>query len=268
MTPVSALQEDQDQVMSDLSPELPADGVGRYVYAVLDTGAAIPEDLEGLDGAPLRTVVCGEVAAVVADIAVERGPGRRKDLLAHSAVVDALAAEVVVVPVQFGAVLADDESVVEDFLRPNQDRFLAYLEALDGRTQLTLQATYHESSGLAEVVAADPQIAELRRRTRDLPEDAGYADRVRLGELVSRAMELKREEDSAVLLDSVLPRVVDHVERPGSGVDHLLDVALLVDDERVGELEQHLESLAEAVHERIRLRLMGPMAPYDFVGGD
>ena len=45
-------------------------------------------------------------------------------------------------------------------------------------------------------------------------------------------------------------------------------MALLVDDERRGELEQHLESLAEAVHERIRLRLMGPMAPYDFVGGD
>ena len=254
--------------MSGRPPEPPADGVGCYVYAVLDTGAELPAGLDGLDGAPLRTVECGEGAAVVADIAVERGPGRRRDLVAHSTVVDALSAEVVVVPVQFGAVLADDESVVEDFLRPNQDRFLAYLEALDGRTQLTLQATYHESAGLAEVVAADPQIADLRRRTRDLPEDAGYADRVRLGELVAHAMERKREEDAAVLLDSVLPRVVDHVERPVGGVDQLVDVALLVDDERVSELEEHLESLAEAVHERIRLRLMGPMAPYDFVGGD
>jgi hypothetical protein len=267
VTPGSALQEHQEQDVPGQPPE-PADGVGRYVYAVVDAGATLPDGLAGLDGAPLRTVLCGEVAAVVADVAVDRGPGRRKDLLAHSAVVDALAAEVVIVPVQFGAILADDDSVAEDFLRPNHDRFLAYLEALDGRTQLTLQATYHESAALAEVVAADPQIADLRRRTRELPEDAGYADRVRLGELVSRAMEHKREEDAAVLLDSVLPRVVDHVERPGSGVDHLLDVALLVDDDRVAELEEHLESLAEAVHERIRLRLMGPMAPYDFVGGD
>lgn len=268
MTPTSTLQEDQTPVMSGQSPESPADGVGRYVYAVVDAGSTLPEGLDGLDGAPLRTVACGEVAAVVADVAVERGAGRRRDLLAHSAVVDGLAAELVVVPVQFGAILADDDSVVEDFLAPHHDRFLGYLEALDGRTQLTLQAAYHESAGLAEVVAADPQIADLRRRTRDLPEDAGYADRVRLGELVARAMELKREDDSAVLLDSVLPRVVDHVERPVGGVDQLLDVALLVDDDRVAELEEHLESLAEAVHERIRLRLMGPMAPYDFVGAD
>jgi hypothetical protein len=31
--------------------------------------------------------------------------------------------------------------------------------------------------------------------------------------------------------------------------------------------EEHREGLAEAVHERIRLRLVGPVAPYDFVGG-
>jgi len=32
-------------------------------------------------------------------------------------------------------------------------------------------------------------------------------------------------------------------------------------------LEDTLEGLAEAVHERIRLRLTGPVAPYDFVEG-
>ncbi len=267
MTPTAALREEQEQIVSGQSPETPGDDLGCYVYAVVDAVTTLPEGLDGLDGAPLRTLVCGEVAAVVSDIAVERGPGRRKDLLAHSSVVDALAAELVVVPVQFGSILPDDESVVTDFLGPDQDTFLGYLEALDGRTQLTLRATYQQDVALAEVVAANPEIADLRRRTRELSEEAGYADRVRLGELVSRAMDAKREDDSAILLDSVLPRVVDHVARPGNGVDQVVDVALLVDDDRVAELEEHLESLAEAVHERIRLRLMGPMAPYDFVGG-
>jgi hypothetical protein len=47
----------------------------------------------------------------------------------------------------------------------------------------------------------------------------------------------------------------------------VLDVALLVDDDRAGAFEAHLEELAEAVHDRIRLRLVGPVAAYDFVGG-
>ena len=37
----------------------------------------------------------------------------------------------------------------------------------------------------------------------------------------------------------------------------------LVKADRDGQLE----GLAEAVHERLRLRLVGPVAPYDFVGG-
>ena len=43
-------------------------------------------------------------------------------------------------------------------------------------------------------------------------------------------------------------------------------MALLVDVDRREELENRLEVLAEEVHDRIRLRLLGPTAPYDFAG--
>jgi hypothetical protein len=49
-------------------------------------------------------------------------------------------------------------------------------------------------------------------------------------------------------------------------VDHLLDLAVLVEDERIAEFEDGLEQLAEALHERVRLRLVGPVAPYEFAG--
>ena len=120
---------------------------------------------------------------------------------------------------------------------------------------------------LAEVVDSDPEIARLRQRTRDVPEDVAYPDRVRLGELVARAMEVKREDDGNVILDAVLPHVAAHNIRSGSGVDHLLDVAFLVDDERREAFEDVLEQLAEAMHERARLQLFGPLAPFDFVEG-
>jgi hypothetical protein len=120
---------------------------------------------------------------------------------------------------------------------------------------------------LAEVVAADPEIAALSERTRGLPEDSAYGERVRLGELVARALDEKRAFDTDVLLEAVLPSVAAHHVRPGGGVDHLLDVALLVDDDRRADFEEQLEGLAEDVHDRIRLRLVGPVAPYDFVDG-
>ena len=247
--------------------------VGSYVYGVVAdpdrTGDRLPDGLTGLQGASLRLVRHEGLAAVVSDAPLEGRPGRAAELRSHGEVLDALAKATGVVPAQFGAVLPDDDDVVAEVLAPRVAELTDLVEQLRGRVQLNLQASYHEDVVLAEVVASDPEVAALRERTRDLPEDAGYGERVRLGELVSRALEAKRADDTEVLLDAVVPHVDAWAERGSAGgVDSLLDVALLVPLSRVAEVEQHLEGLAEAVHERIRLRLVGPVAPYDFVGGE
>ncbi len=56
-------------------------------------------------------------------------------------------------------------------------------------------------------MAAEPEIAELSRRLREVPPDAADAvyDRIRLGELIAQAMERRREHDGQVLLDGDAP---------------------------------------------------------------
>ena len=252
--------------LTDGSATSPPHGGACYVYGVVDAGGRMQALPRGIDGEPLQVIRCGSVAAVIVHLAEDREIGRRADLLSHREVLDALAAFTVVVPVRFGSVMVDETSVVEDFLVPGEEHFAELLALLEGRSQFILSVGYHQDAALAEVVRDDPEIAELRRLTRDLPEEEGYAQRVRLGELVARAMEQKRAYDADVVLDAVLPYVDQHVLREGGGLEHVADVALLVDDSRRDELEQRLEGLAEAVHERMRLQLKGPMAPYDFVG--
>jgi hypothetical protein len=244
-------------------------GRGYFVYGVvLAEDGRIPDGLTGVEESPVRMVARGPVAAVVGEIDLDRTTGRRADLIAYSTVLDVLATSGPVAPVQFGSVLEDEQAIEEDLLAPNEQYFAELLAQLAGRTQFNLRASYHEPVVLAEVVAADPEIRRLHELTRDLPEEASYAERVRLGELVARALEDKRLLEVEALLDSILPFTAAYSLRNGGGVEHVLDVALLVDDDRRAEFEEHLEGLAEAVHERIRLRLVGPVAPYDFVGGD
>jgi len=243
---------------------LPAEG--RYVYAVLPAAGAPTDPLTGIDGAPVEFVELGELAAATSVISLDRPPGRRHDLLAHSRLLESLVESTTAVPVEFGAVLADRESVVEDLLAPREEYFVELIRRLEGTEQFNLRATYDEEQVLAEVVQANPHIAGLRRRTRELPEGALHPDLVRLGEEVSGALDHKRAEDTDGILALVAPQVLEIRERPGSGVDRVFDVALLVERTRREELEDMLEGLAEAVHERIRLSLTGPLPPYDFVG--
>lgn len=254
---------------ADLGAADATDLVGLYVYGIVEAvDGRVPPGLTGLDDTPVQVVEVDTVAAAVAAVAFDRPPGRRADLLAHSRVLDALAAEGPVVPVQFGSMLEDSADVVAELLEPMHDRWVALLTALRGRQQFNVRGTYNEAVVLEEVVAENREIADLRARTRELPEDVVHPDRVRLGELVAKALEVKRARDTEMVLDLVLPHAVSFSQRERGGVDHLLDCALLVDESRRAGFEDALESVAEAVHERIRLQLVGPVPPYDFVEGD
>ncbi len=254
--------------MTATHDDLTSATTGLYVYGVVVAEAGrVPEGLVGIDGAPVELVRLGDVAAAVSVAALERPPGRRAELVAHRDVVDALAASGAVVPVQFGAMLADPDDVVQSVLGPDEQRFASLLAELAGRRQYVVRGRYNEQAVLAEIVAGDPEVAHLRGVTRDAPEHAARAERVRLGELVAHALERKREHDTAIVLDAVLPHVASYAPHAVSGVDRALDVAFLVDEPAQAAFEDVLEALAESMHERVRLQLLGPMAPYDFVDG-
>lgn len=250
-----------DQLVRDLE-------TGYYVYGVVPARGGGRPALSGIDDAEVQYIEHDDVAAAVAVIALERPPGRRAELMAHSAVIEALSEHGPVVPVQFGSVMADEESVVVDLLTLDHDFYADLLERLRGLHQFRLQGTYVQDQVLSEVVQQRPDIADLRRRTRDLPEGTMHPALIRLGELVSEALEISRNEDTDMILQVVDPLVVAVRSRRSGGVDALLDVALLVEDARAAELEAALETLAEAVHERVHLSLSGPMAPFDFVEGE
>lgn len=254
---------------TDLEHDLDAlpEHLGIYVYGVVEsTSEVVHTDLVGLDDAPVLLVESGDVAAAVGVVSLDRPAGRKRELVAHSSVLDALAGLGPVVPAQFGTIVLSATDVRTELLESREEELRGMLADLTGRQQFTVRGRYNEHAVLAEVVAENAEIAELRERTRGLPEGTVHGDRVRLGELVAHALEDKRDHDSAVVMDAVLPHVVSYAPRDGAGVDHMMEVAFLVDEDRREAFEDALEAVAEAVHERVRLQLLGPMAPYDFVG--
>lgn len=240
-------------------------GTEVYVYGVVAADTVVPDGLTGIADASVELVEHDDVAAVVSGITPERPLGRRTDLVAHSRVLDALAVGRTVVPIRFGSVLSGGSDVVAGLLEPHGEQFRELLDELAGRTQFNLRGRYDETAVLTEVVSENPKIAELRRQARGLPEDATYYIRMRLGELVARALARKREADGQAILDALLPHSVTYRLRDGARIDHLVDVAFLVADDQQDAFDQAAESAAAVMRGRATLRLVGPLAPYDFV---
>jgi len=239
---------------------------GLFVYAVVPAGRALPDDVTGVDGSPLSVVDHGHIAAVVGVTSLDRPPGRRADLTAYSSVLEALLPGGPVAPLRFGCVVPDRDVLVREVLAPRESELARLLEELEGRVQYNLRVTFEEAAVLAEIVSADARIRDLRERTRDLPDDVAVGDRIRLGELVAHAWEHWARLDADRILDELLPMVAEHRLRREPGPQVVLDVALLVDGSRSQEVEDRLEHMAADSVDRLRFRLVGPVAAYDFVG--
>jgi hypothetical protein len=239
-----------------------------YVYGVVAADAVLPEGLRGLGpSGTVSLLTDGQIAAVVGDVPVDRPLGTRDDLIAHETVVDAVAGATTILPMRFPAVI-EEAGVVDELLGPNEEFFLRALTDLEGRVQYTVKGRYEQDVVLREVLEDDEDLRALQEHVRSLPEDASYYDRVKLGELVVAALEQRREADAAELYDRLEALAVAVVPHQPSQPEDVIDAALLIARTDIEAFGEAIEGLGEAWSGRIRFRLLGPLAPYDFVSSE
>jgi gas vesicle protein GvpL/GvpF len=236
-----------------------------YVYAIVPADTGMPDGLSGTEGHRLALIRHGELAAVVSEVSADRPLGTREDLLAHELVVESLAAETTVLPMRFGAVVRTADAVIDELMAPHHDWFSGVLADLTGRREFIVVGTYVRDEVLREVLMEEPEARRLWESVREMPEDAAYYDRIRLGELIVQALEGKREKDNAALAQAIAPYAVAVAPRRPAGDDTAADVAFLVSTAKLRRFEDAVEDVGRRWAGRIRLRMLGPLAPYDFV---
>jgi hypothetical protein len=236
-----------------------------YVYGLVLAGTDVPEDLEGVGGERVQVVDLGDVAVLVSELPGGEVVGLPAEVRAHAGVLDTVAATIPVLPMRFGTAVPDIDAIEEAVPAERLEGYAENLRDLADAVQFTVRAQYVEQAVLAELVEEEPEIRELRESTRDQPEDATYYARIRLGELVVKGFERKREADAAQLLETITSSALEVRTRETGQVDDVLEAAALVRRGQQDAFEKAVDALAARAADRIVFRLVGPQAPYDFV---
>lgn len=239
-----------------------------YVYGILPGDVEVEPGAAGVGDPPgeIRVVRHRDLAALVSDIDPDQPLGRPEDLVAHEELLDASAADMPVLPLRFGAVVTNDDAITEELLGPHYDEFTAALEQLEGHAEYVVKGRYAEDALLREVLSEDPQAAQLGDQIRGADPDATRELRMQLGELISNAVEVKRQQDTRTLGDAVDGIVAASVVREPTHELDAVHTALLVESSAAKDLEQAVQRLADEWDGRVEVRLIGPIAAYDFVG--
>jgi hypothetical protein len=236
-----------------------------WVYGVVPAGAAL-EELERREGLPdVWVVEAGDLGAIVGNAPDGDAKETRNQALAHARVLEAAVVDAPVVPFRFGIMVPGDQEVGSDLLDAYHDNLAPLLERVESRLQMTLKVYYREDALLREIVDSEPEIAQLREAMREGPEEATRDVRARLGELVSTAVEQRRERDSADILERLKPVSVAAVVEGLEKEFMVLNAPFLVERDRQEEFEDAVEEVAQERQERMSFRLLGPMPAYNFL---
>jgi hypothetical protein len=241
---------------------------GLYVYGVTRAGAGHAPEASGVGDSPVQTVERGSVAALVSEVPGETVPPRAKNLTAHTEVLRAAMDDGTVLPMRFGVLMPDADTVARDLLETREPWLTGMLDALEGRVEMTVSSMYHADVLLTEVVSSDPTIAALRERVQSRPAAATHFARIRLGELVAQAVDARRAADAEAILDALRPLADSFV--PGEPLHErmVVNAAFLVHRDRLTKFDAAVERVSAERADRMHFRLTGPLPPFSFVGAE
>lgn len=243
-----------------------ADQQGLYVYGVVRADAELDALGRNGDGTPeVEILEAGDLAAIISPAGGEDEASVRESVLAHARVLERATETATVVPMRFGMMFPDEQTVAGELLEQHHDQLAQLLDKLEGHVQMTVKVLYHEDAFLREIIRDNPEIARLREATRKGSEEETYDARVRLGELINGAIEQRRQRDGEEILERIKPLTAATATEPPEKEMMVLNAPILVERRRLSEFEETLDEVARDRVDLMTFRLLGPMPAYHFV---
>ncbi|MEU1116462.1 MULTISPECIES: GvpL/GvpF family gas vesicle protein [unclassified Streptomyces] len=234
-----------------------------YVYGIASSShPALPDGMEGIGrpACPVRVLKNGDLAAIVSDAPEDLKP-KRRDLLAHQNVLSEAGAGGSVLPMRFGSLAPDDETVVS-VLGERAGHYGERLRTLDGKVEYNVKASHNEEAVLHQVLAENP---ELRAMVEANQRQGGgtHEQKLQLGETITNGVRA-REASDAIEVRRALEPTVEAVAEGPEGTGWLANVSFLVDRKSAEGLLSAVEEL-KATQPHLELKVHGPLPPYSFV---
>lgn len=244
---------------------------GKYLYCIIRCAEERTFDgaapIGGVAGA-VYTIPHDGLALVVSDSPATEYETTRAHMMAHERVLESVMREYTLLPVRFGTV-ADPSYSIEDMsklLRSRAQEFHELLADMEGKIELGLKALWQDEKAVFQEVLAESQaIRRLRDYLLGQPAQAVRYEGIRLGQMVKEALELKRKKEATNILTHLRPLAQRVRENGVAGDRMVLNAAFLVDKAREGEFDNSVKQLEHGVGQRLVLKYVGPVPPYNFV---
>ncbi len=243
-----------------------------YIYGLLrcqDIAADVRAlgDLPGVaTGALPRVVATDAVSALISDHNGDEILQTRRNMMAHTRILEAAMDHGPILPMRFGST-AEDEDALIGFLDTNAAAILDALDSLDNCAEFGLRISFDETDCITALVRDFPDLKSEHERLAQRGADAHF-ERIALGRKISDLLAARRAEAQASLLKSLLPHCRNHVLKAPESDCEVLRAEFLVAHQATDAFLETAEAAANALSMTPdtppTIRCVGPVPAYHF----
>jgi hypothetical protein len=234
----------------------------KYVYGIIEEQEIKNFDFFGIEGAPIYTINCRQLAAVVSDVDITEIDPTRRNVLAHTIAQDSILKRYTLVPMGFGMVAAN-ETAVFNLLEKNHVGLTAELRRLAGKIEAELKVFWDdnaltvENRQLIEKVQAKVKASSSAVETQRILSEAGMQ--------VEKVVISWKGQYADRIYAALRKLAVDSRLNDCSGVKMLLNASFLIERQNELAFLEQIRNLDAEFQGNINCKYIGPLSPYNFV---
>lgn len=247
---------------------------GKYIYCMIDAFEERDFGPVGIGGRGdnVNTVVFEDIAAVVSDSPVVKYPISRENTMVHIKIMETAMNDYTILPVKFGTIAAGnknqnpEERIKLEILKARYKELKDLFSRMCGKVELGLKAIWTNMETIfQEIVEENRKIKLLKKKIASGNPIKGYSQRISLGEMVKKILDIKRAKEEEEIL-AVLKRAHCELCRNKIFSDSMVtNSAFLVDKSQIEEFDNLIEKLESTYSGRTKLKYVGPVPPCNFV---
>jgi hypothetical protein len=242
---------------------------GYYIYGIIAENLRREFGPIGIGGRGdlVYTLPYQGLAAIISRSPVIKYPVTRENSMAHIKVLEKAMEEYTVLPVRFCTIAEKEKIILENVLKTRYQEFIDLLREMRGKIELGVRTLWTDLDAIFnELTEENKDIKALKEDLlSERNEQRQYAGKIKIGQMVQKALEGKKKREAKELLEALRPLSLDYKENRIYGDMNLVNAAFLVTKEKEREFDQKVRELEKIYGERKKIKYVGPVVPYNFV---
>ncbi|GGF17410.1 protein gvpF [Halobacillus andaensis] len=239
---------------------------GIYIFCSIQTNEKKEFGTIHFEGEDRQTFTIHyqDAAMVAAEVPMKIYHPNKENLMLHQQVIsNVMANEDTVVPISFGNVFQSEEDV-EVLLKNLYPQLSKLFPQIKGKIEVGLKVV-GKKEWLESQISKNSKVMEQKSTVAKKSEDAGYFDRMKLGEMAQKFFQSLQKEIEQDIHDPLVKLSASAKSNDPIGEKMLLNGSYLIDRSKEEQFDNKVNELHDKWLDKVDFKYTGPWPAYNFI---